>query len=57
VAYYHSERNHQGKANSLFFPSPEYLVQLGLLDRVPDASTDIGLLLERALENSPAPAG
>jgi hypothetical protein len=36
--------------------TPEYLVQLGLLDRVPDASSDIGLLLERALENSPAPA-
>jgi peptidyl-dipeptidase A len=29
---------------------PEYLVKIGLLDRAPDASRDIGLLLSRALE-------
>ena len=30
--------------------TPEYLVRIGLLDRAPDASRDIGLLLTRALE-------
>jgi len=30
--------------------TPEYLVQIGLLDKAPDASKDIGLLLHRALE-------
>ena len=30
--------------------TPEYLVRIGLLDRAPDASRDIGLLLGRALE-------
>jgi peptidyl-dipeptidase A len=30
--------------------TPEYLVKIGLLDRAPDASRDIGLLLARALE-------
>jgi peptidyl-dipeptidase A len=30
--------------------TPEYLVKIGLLDRAPDASKDIGLLLARALE-------
>ena len=30
--------------------TPEYLVRIGLLDRAPDASRDIGLLLSRALE-------
>ena len=30
--------------------TPEYLVKIGLLDRAPDTSKDIGLLLERALE-------
>jgi peptidyl-dipeptidase A len=30
--------------------TPEYLVELGLLDKAPDASKDIGLLLRRALE-------
>jgi peptidyl-dipeptidase A len=30
--------------------TPEYLVRIGLLDRAPDASGDIGLLLARALE-------
>jgi peptidyl-dipeptidase A len=30
--------------------TPEYLVEIGLLDRAPDASRDIGLLLSRALE-------
>jgi peptidyl-dipeptidase A len=30
--------------------TPEYLVRLGLLDRAPDPSKDIGLLLHRALE-------
>ncbi len=30
--------------------TPEYLVRIGLLDRAPDASRDIGLLLFRALE-------
>jgi peptidyl-dipeptidase A len=30
--------------------TPEYLVKLGLLDKAPDASRDIGLLLVRALD-------
>ena len=30
--------------------TPEYLVKIGLLDRAPDSSKDIGLLLARALE-------
>ena len=30
--------------------TPEYLVKLGFLDKAPDASKDIGLLLKRALE-------
>ena len=30
--------------------TPEYLVKIGLLDKSPDASKDIGLLLSRALE-------
>ncbi|HTS28571.1 MAG TPA: M2 family metallopeptidase [Bryobacteraceae bacterium] len=30
--------------------TPEYLVKLGLLDRAPDPSKDIGLLLHRALD-------
>jgi len=30
--------------------TPEYLVRIGLLDRAPDASGDIGFLLSRALE-------
>jgi len=30
--------------------TPEYLVKIGLLDKAPDASKDIGLLLRRALE-------
>jgi peptidyl-dipeptidase A len=30
--------------------TPEYLVKLGLLDRAPDTSKDIGLLLSKALE-------
>jgi peptidyl-dipeptidase A len=30
--------------------TPDYLVKIGLLDKAPDASSDIGLLLEKALE-------
>jgi peptidyl-dipeptidase A len=30
--------------------TPEYLVKIGLLDKAPDASRDIGLLMQRALE-------
>jgi len=30
--------------------TPEYLVQIGLLDRAPDASRDLGLLMGRALQ-------
>jgi peptidyl-dipeptidase A len=30
--------------------TPDYLVKIGLLDRAPDASRDIGLLMSRALE-------
>jgi peptidyl-dipeptidase A len=30
--------------------TPEYLVKIGLLDKAPDASRDIGLLMRRALE-------
>ncbi len=31
--------------------TPEYLAQVGLLDEVPDASGDLGLLMKRALDN------
>ena len=31
--------------------TPEYLVKIGLLDKAPDTSKDIGLLLHRALDN------
>jgi peptidyl-dipeptidase A len=30
--------------------TPEYLVKIGLLDKAPDSSRDIGLLMDRALE-------
>lgn len=30
--------------------TPQYLVQIGLLDKVPDASGDLGLLMKQALE-------
>src|SRR6185436_4047198 len=30
--------------------TPEYLVKIGLLDKAPDASRDLGLLMSRALE-------
>ena len=30
--------------------TPEYLVKLGLLDKAPDASSDLGLLMQKALE-------
>jgi peptidyl-dipeptidase A len=30
--------------------TPEYLAQLGLLDEVPDAAADLGLLMDKALE-------
>ena len=30
--------------------TPEYLVRIGLLDKAPDASGDLGLLMQRALE-------
>ena len=33
--------------------TPEYLVKVGLLDKAPDASGDIGLLLNRAFEKLP----
>ena len=33
--------------------TPEYLVKIGLLDKAPDASGDIGLLLRRALDKLP----
>ena len=32
--------------------TPEYLVKIGLLDKAPDASADIGLLLNAALDVS-----
>lgn len=31
--------------------TPEYLIRIGLLAKAPDASSDVGLLLSRALEN------
>jgi len=31
--------------------TPEYLARIGLLDEVPDASGDLGLLMKQALEN------
>ncbi len=50
----------QGRANQAFHEAigdtialsvtPEYLVKIGLLDKAPDASRDIGVLLSRALE-------
>jgi peptidyl-dipeptidase A len=63
--YYQRAYNHQpvlfrDSANQAFHEAigdtialsvtPEYLVEIGLLDRTPDASRDIGLLLGRALQ-------
>jgi len=63
--YYQRAYNHlpplfQDSANQAFHEAigdtialsvtPEYLVEIGLLDRAPEASDDIGLLLARALE-------
>jgi peptidyl-dipeptidase A len=64
-AYNRQPYLYQGSANDGFHEAigdlialsvtPEYLVQLGLLDaaQVPDASSDIGLLLRQALEKVP----
>jgi peptidyl-dipeptidase A len=59
-AYNHLPPLYQDSANQAFHEAigdtialsvtPEYLVEIGLLDRAPDASGDIGLLLARALE-------
>ena len=59
-AYRHQPYLFRGGANDGFHEAigdaialsvtPEYLVRIGLLDRAPDASSDIGLLLARALE-------
>ena len=59
-AYSHLPVLFRGSANDGFHEAlgdtiglsvtPEYLVKIGLLDRAPDASRDIGLLLARALE-------
>ncbi len=59
-AYRHQPLLFRGGANDGFHEAigdavalsvtPEYLVRLGLIDRAPDASSDIGLLLARALE-------
>ena len=59
-AYRHQPFLFRGGANDGFHEAigdavalsvtPEYLVRLGLIERAPDASADIGLLLARALE-------
>ena len=42
---------HEGIGDTIALSiTPEYLVQVGLLNRVPDASNDIGLLLRQALD-------
>ena len=42
---------HEGIGDTITLSiTPEYLVQVGLLNRVPDASNDIGLLLRQALD-------
>ena len=42
---------HEGLGDTVALSiTPEYLVQVGLLDRAPDAGADIGLLLRRALD-------
>ncbi len=42
---------HEGLGDTVALSiTPEYLVQVGLLDRAPDAGADIGLLLLRALD-------
>jgi peptidyl-dipeptidase A len=60
MAYRHQTPLFQSGANDGFHEAigdaialsvtPEYLKQLGFLDKVPDESADIGLLLDRALE-------
>jgi len=59
-AYSHQPPSFRDSANDGFHEAigdtialsvtPEYLVKLGLLDKAPDTSKDIGLLLHRALE-------
>jgi len=59
-AYKHQPVSYQSGANGGFHEAigdmialsitPEYLAEIGLLDEVPDASADIGLLLAQALE-------
>ena len=42
---------HEGIGDTIALSiTPEYLVQVGLLDRAPDASSDLGLLLRMALD-------
>ena len=42
---------HEGLGDTVALSiTPEYLVRVGLLDRAPDADSDIGLLLRRALD-------
>ena len=42
---------HEGLGDTVALSiTPEYLVRVGLLDRAPDAGSDIGLLLRRALD-------
>jgi peptidyl-dipeptidase A len=60
LAYAHQPPSFRDSANDGFHEAvgdtialsitPEYLVKLGLLDKAPDPSSDIGLLLHRALE-------
>jgi peptidyl-dipeptidase A len=60
LAYAGQSTLYQGSANDGFHEAlgdtislsvtPEYLKQIGLIDKVPDASADIGLLLYKALE-------
>jgi peptidyl-dipeptidase A len=59
MAYAHQPFLYEDSANDGFHEAigdtialsvtPEYLKQIGLLDKVPDESADIGLLMERAL--------
>lgn len=59
-AYKHQSTLYRGGANAGFHEAvgdmialsitPEYLQRIGLLDEIPDASKDIGLLLDQALD-------
>src|SRR5262249_54812448 len=59
-AYKHQPPSFRGSANDGFHEAigdtialsitPDYLIRLGLLDKAPDPSRDLGLLMQKALE-------